>query len=55
MQKLPASTSPLTVKGNVGVVPIPTLPPETAIGELPTVEVPVKTGTVLVVPLPVTV
>jgi hypothetical protein len=37
------------------VVPIPTLPPETVIGELPTVEVPVKTGTVFVVPLPVTV
>jgi hypothetical protein len=37
------------------VVPVPTLPPETEIGELPTVEVPVKTGTVFVVPLPVTV
>ncbi|MGA9130164.1 MAG: hypothetical protein WB425_18680, partial [Terracidiphilus sp.] len=36
------------------VVPIPTLLPETEIGELPTVEVPVKTGTVFVVPLPVT-
>ncbi|MGA7832727.1 MAG: hypothetical protein WCA21_17350 [Terracidiphilus sp.] len=36
-------------------VPIPTLLPETVIGELPTVEVPVKTGTVFVVPLPVTV
>jgi hypothetical protein len=37
------------------VVPIPTLPPETDIGELPTVDVPVKTGTVFVLPLPVTV
>jgi hypothetical protein len=34
---------------------MPTLPPETVIGELPTDEVPVKTGTVFVVPLPVTV
>jgi hypothetical protein len=32
------------------VVPTPTLPPETEIGELPTAEEPVKTGTVLVVP-----
>ena len=37
------------------VVPTPTLLPDTEIGELPTAEVPVKTGTVLVVPLPVTV
>jgi len=37
------------------VVPIPTLLPLTEMGELPTVEVPVKTGTVFVVPLPVTV
>jgi hypothetical protein len=32
------------------VVPMPTLPFKTEIGELPTAEVPVKTGTVLVVP-----
>ena len=32
------------------VAPIPTLLPETEIGELPIAEVPVKTGTVLVVP-----
>jgi len=32
------------------VVPIPTLPFDTEIGELPTVALPVKTGTVLVVP-----
>jgi hypothetical protein len=37
------------------VVPIPTLPPETAIGELVTVEAPLNTGTVPDVPLPVTV
>lgn len=37
------------------VVPIPTLLPDTEIGELPTLEVPVKTGTVPEVPLPVTV
>jgi hypothetical protein len=37
------------------VVPIPTLLPDTEIGELPTAELPVKTGTVFVVPLPVTV
>ena len=36
-------------------VPMPTLLPETKIGELPIVEAPVKTETVLVVPLPVTV
>jgi hypothetical protein len=37
------------------VVPIPTLLPETEMGEFPTVEVPLKTGIVFVVPLPVTV
>ena len=40
-----------TQRSSVGtVVPIPTLLPETEIGELPTVALPVKTGTVLVVP-----
>ena len=37
------------------VVPIPTLLPDTVIGEFPTVEVPVNVGTVPDVPLPVTV
>lgn len=50
------AVTPETVSGDAGAyVPIPTLPPETVTGELPTVEVPVKTGTVLVVPLPITV
>lgn len=35
-------------------MPVPTLPPETVIGELPTAVVLVKTGTVPVVPEPVT-
>jgi len=37
------------------VVPSPTLPPDTEMGELPTVDVPVKTGTVPEDPEPVTV
>src|SRR6266702_4727681 len=46
--------APFTSNGYAGaVVPIPTLLPEIEIGELPSVELPVNTGIVFVVPPPV--